>query len=56
MMPGPEVYSFLGLGGANNSNSFTNWFAEDDEYFGFEPTRFDIHVFALSAHRGWLEV
>jgi|SRR6267154_669388 len=52
MMPGQEVYSFLGLGGANNSNSFTNWFAEDDEYFRFEPTSFDIHVFALNADLG----
>ncbi|SRR5216684_3781286 len=52
MMPGQEVYSFLGLGGANNSNSFTNWFAADDEYLGLEPVSFDIHVYALSADLG----
>jgi hypothetical protein len=27
-------------------------FAEDDEYFGFEPTSYDIHVFALNADLG----
>lgn len=52
MMPGQEIYSFLGLPGANNSNSFTNWFAEDDEYLGLQPTDFAIHVFALNADLG----
>jgi hypothetical protein len=52
MMPGQEIYSFLGLPGANNSNSFTNWFAEDEEYLGLEPASFAIHVFALNADLG----
>lgn len=52
MMPGQEVYSFLGLSGANNSNSFTNWFGADDEYLGLEPVSYDIHVFALNAILG----
>jgi hypothetical protein len=52
MMPGQEVYSFLGLPGANNSNSFTNWLAEDDEYLDLQPTSFAIHVFALNADLG----
>ena len=51
MMPGLEVYGFLGLT-ANNSNSFTNWFEADDEYLGLEPTSFDIHVYALNADLG----
>ena len=52
MMPGQEVYGFLGVGGANNSNSFTNWFGTDDEYLGLEPVSFDIHVYALNADLG----
>lgn len=52
MMPGQEVYSFLGLAGANNSNSFTNWFAEDEEYLDLQPTSFSIHVYALNADLG----
>jgi hypothetical protein len=52
MMPGQEVYGFLGLGGANNSNSFTNWFGTDDEYLGLEPVSFDIHVYALNVDLG----
>ena len=52
MMPGQEIYSFLGLPGANNSNSFTNWLAEDDEYLDLQPTSFAIHVFALNADLG----
>jgi hypothetical protein len=52
MMPGQEVYGFLGLPGANNSNSFTNWFGADDEYLGLDPTSFDIHVYALNADLG----
>lgn len=52
MMAGQEVYSFLGLPGANKSNSFTNWFAEDDEYVDLQPTDFAIHVFALNADLG----
>jgi hypothetical protein len=52
MGPGQEVYSFLGLGGANNSNSFTNWSAEDAEYTHLNVTGFDIHVYALNADLG----
>jgi hypothetical protein len=52
MMPGQEVYSFLGLGGANNSNSFTNWSAADDEYVDLSATSFYIHVYALNADLG----
>ena len=52
MMPGQEVYSFLNLGGANNSNSFTNWADADDEYLGLNPAGFDIHVYAVNADLG----
>jgi hypothetical protein len=52
MAAGQEVYSFLGLAGANNSNSFTNWLAEDEEYLDLNPTGFDIHVFAVNAELG----
>jgi hypothetical protein len=51
MMPGQEVYGFLGLR-ANNSNSFTNWFEADDEYLGLEVTSYSIHVYALNADLG----
>jgi hypothetical protein len=52
MMPGQEVYSFLNLGGANNSNSFTNWADADEEYLGLNPVGFDIHVYAVNADLG----
>jgi hypothetical protein len=52
MMAGQEVYGFLGLAGANNSNSFTNWFDADEEYLDLKPTGFNIHVFAISADLG----
>lgn len=52
MQPGQEVYSFLGLAGANKSNSFTNWSAEDDEYVGITVTGFAIHVYAINAELG----
>jgi hypothetical protein len=52
MMPGQEVYGFLGLAGANNSNSYTNWFGTDDEYLDIDPPSFSIHVFALDADLG----
>lgn len=52
MQSGQEVYSFLGLSKANNSNSFTNWTAEDAEYVDLTVTGFAIHVFALSADLG----
>jgi hypothetical protein len=52
MMAGQEIYSFLGLGGANNSNSFTNWSDSDEEYVDLSPTSFSIHVYALNADLG----
>ena len=52
MAAGQEVYSFLGLSGANNSNSFTNWAAEDEEYVDLTVTAFNIHVYAINADLG----
>jgi hypothetical protein len=52
MLPGQEIYSFLGLPGANNSNSFTNWFDDDNEYLGLQPISFSIHAYALNADLG----
>jgi hypothetical protein len=52
MLAGQEVYTFLGLGGANKSNSFTNWAAEDQEYVDLTVTGFDVHVYAINADLG----
>lgn len=52
MTAGEELYSFLELPGANNSNSFTNWAEELEEYVGIPATGFDIHVYALNADLG----
>ena len=52
MGPGQEVYSFLNLGGANNSNSFTNWSDADLEYLNLTVTGYDIHVYAINADMG----
>ena len=52
MTAGQEVYSFLGLAGANKSNNFTNWSAEDNEYVGITVTGFNIHVYAINADLG----
>jgi hypothetical protein len=52
MMPGQEIYGFLGLGGANKSNSFTNWSGADDEYVEVVPASFYIHVYAVNADLG----
>jgi hypothetical protein len=52
MLPGQEVYGFLGLGGANKSESFTNWSAQDEEYVGLSVTGFNIHVYAINADLG----
>jgi hypothetical protein len=52
MAAGQEVYSFLGLVGANKSNSFINWAAEDDEYVNITVTGFNIHVYAINADLG----
>jgi hypothetical protein len=52
MAAGQEVYSFLGLAGANKSNNFTNWAGEDDEYVDLTVTGFAIHVYAVTADLG----
>ncbi|SRR6266498_332781 len=52
MGSGQEVYGFLGLSKANNSNSFTNWVEEDEEYVDITVTGFSIHVFAINADLG----
>ena len=52
MGPGQEVYSFLHLGGANNSNSFTNWSDADLEYLNLTVTGYDIHVYAINSDLG----
>jgi hypothetical protein len=52
MTAGQELYSFLGLPGANNSNSFTNWADELWEYVWINATAFSIHVFAISGDLG----
>lgn len=52
MAAGQELYSFLGLGGANNSNSFTNFAEEDEEYLDLSVTSFNIHVYAVNGNLG----
>jgi hypothetical protein len=52
MMAGQEIYSFLGLAGANKSNSFTNWAEADDEYLDLSISSFYIHVYAVNADLG----
>lgn len=53
MTAGQEVYSFLGLAGANHSNSFTNWKEEAEEYVDdLIVNAFDIHVYAIEADLG----
>lgn len=43
-----EVYSFLGLTGANNSNSFGNWAAADLAVNGMSVSGFGIFVYELT--------
>ena len=43
-----EVYSFLGLTGGNNSNSFGNWAAADLAVNGINATGFGIFVYDLT--------
>jgi len=43
-----EVYSFLGLTGGNNSNSFANWAAADLAVNGIYATGFGIFVYELN--------
>jgi hypothetical protein len=52
MGSGQEVYTFLGLAGANKSNNFTNWAGEDEEYVDLTVTGFAIHVYAVTAELG----
>jgi len=52
MTSGQDVYTFLGLSGANNSDSFTNWAAQDLEYVDLTVTSFAIHVYAINADLG----
>ncbi|HQT26102.1 MAG TPA: PEP-CTERM sorting domain-containing protein, partial [Burkholderiales bacterium] len=40
-------YSFLGLSGANNSNSFANWSAAALAIDGIHASNFGIYVFSL---------
>jgi hypothetical protein len=47
-----DVYSFLGLSGADNSNSFTNWANLDSAVDGINASSFGIYVFALSTASG----
>jgi len=49
MVAGEEVYSFLGLPDANNSNSFTNWSTALRNIVHVKATSFAIHVYALDA-------
>ena len=52
MQPGQEVYSFLGLAGANNSNSFTNWSAADASVAKVTATGYGIFVYAITGTLG----
>ncbi len=47
LMTSGEVYTFLGLSGGSNSNSFTNWQQWDSVINGINATNFGIYVFAL---------
>ncbi len=44
-----EVYSFLGLGGGNNSESFTNWAQADLAVNHLTATSFGIFVYELTS-------
>ena len=52
MEAGQEVYSFLGLSGANNSNSFTNWSAADLALAHVTATSYAIYVYAITGTLG----
>jgi hypothetical protein len=52
MQPGQEAYSFLGLQGANNSNSFTNWSASDATLAHVTATSYGIYVYAITGDLG----
>ena len=47
LMSSGDVYSFLGVSGANKSNSFTNWSAADLRMMDTSVTDFGIYVYAL---------
>jgi hypothetical protein len=48
MTAGEEAYSTLGLTGANNSNSFTNWAAWDLAVNGIVATNFSLYILDLN--------
>jgi hypothetical protein len=50
MIAGEEVYSFLGLPDANDSNNFTNWSTALRNIVHVKATSFAIHVYALDAN------
>ena len=52
MGPGQEVYSFLNLPGANNSESFTNWAAADAKLANVTATSYGIYVYAITGDLG----
>jgi PEP-CTERM motif len=43
-----EVYSFIGLTGGNNSNSFSNWSAADAAVNGLSVSGFGVFVYELT--------
>lgn len=47
LMTSGDVYSFLGLTGMNNSNSFTNWSAAELRMAGTKITDFGIYVYSI---------
>jgi hypothetical protein len=47
MTSGQEVYSFLGISGADHSNSFTNWSAAELRMMGVNVSDFGIYAYAL---------
>jgi hypothetical protein len=50
-MTSSDVYSFLGLSGANKSNSFTNWSAAVLKVDGITASNFGIYVFQLNTSK-----
>lgn len=52
MTSGEEVYSFLGLTGANNSNNFVNWSAADASIVDINATSYGVYVYAVTGTLG----
>jgi PEP-CTERM motif len=48
LMSSGDVYSFLGISGADKSNSFTNWSAAELRMMGTSVTDFGIYVYTLN--------